>query len=258
MEWPEIPRWPRRGVRFADSHLHLDSAESDQIVANTEGAGALLLACGVDRETSERVLAYSAGHPGTVKPFVGLHPSEAGKGGGPSWVPGLLERALGLGEVGLDPSYSPTGEGSAQLGAFREQLRAAEARRVPVQVHSRGAESQALDVLGSFRTGPVLMHWLEAEEALPAAIQRGYFVSFSPALLYSKKLQRLARRCDPALALAESDSPVAYAPLGGVHGPTLVPSVAFRLAELWGMPPLDAISLTSGNAERFLGRHSKG
>ncbi|MCL4354991.1 MAG: TatD family hydrolase [Nitrososphaerota archaeon] len=244
-------------MRFFDSHLHLDSPDSALAMANASSAGVVLLACGVDRETSEGVVAASAAHPGTVVPFVGLHPSEAEKCKDLAWVPGMLERSRGLGEVGLDPSYSPTAEGSAQLNAFRYQLQAAEGAEVPVQVHSRGAEAQVLEVLGSFRVGPLLMHWLEAEDALPAVIQRGYFVSFGPALLYSKKLQRMARRCDPAFTLVESDSPVAYGPLGGVHGPALVPSVAFRLAELWGVPPLDAISLTSGNALRYLGTTRK-
>ena len=245
-------------MRFVDSHLHLDSPDAALTIANASGAGAVLLACGVDLGTSEGVVAASAAHPGTVVPFVGVHPSEAEKRKDLSWVPVMLKRARGLGEVGLDPSYSSTVEGSAQLDAFRYQLQAAEGAEVPVQVHSRGAEAQVLEVLGSFRTGPLLMHWLQAEDALPAVLQRGYFVSFGPALLYSKKLQRLARRCDPALTLVESDSPVAYGPLGGAHGPALVPSVAFRLAELWEIPPVEAISLTSGNALRYLGGDSKG
>ena len=127
-----------------------------------------------------------------------------------------------------------------------------------MQVHSRGAETQVLDVLGSFRTGPLLMHWLEREDVLPAVIQRGYYVSFSPAIVYSKKLQRLARKCDPALTLVESDSPVSYAPLGGALGSALVPSVAFRLAELWGAPPLEVLAQTARNALSFLGGDSKG
>ncbi|MDG6899200.1 MAG: TatD family hydrolase [Nitrososphaerota archaeon] len=245
-------------MRFVDSHMHLDPPEYVSGVARSVSSEAVLVACGVDRKTSEGVVAASAAYPGTVYPFVGLHPSEAEKDKDLSWIAPMLELARGLGEVGLDPSYSPTGEGSAQLNAFRYQLQAAEAAKVPVHVHSRGAEAQVMEVLGSFSTGPLLVHWLEAEDALPAVLRRGYFVSFSPALLYSKKLQRLARRCDPALTLVESDSPVAYAPLGGVHGPALVPSVAFRLAEIWGMSPLEAISLTSGNALRYLGADSKG
>ncbi len=238
--------------------MHLDPPEYVSGVARSVSSEAVLVACGVDRKTSERVVAASAAYPGTVYPFVGLHPSEAENDKDLSWIAPMLDLARGLGEVGLDPSYSPTGQGSAQLNAFRYQLQAAEGAKVPVHVHSRGAEAQVMEVLGSFKTGPLLVHWLEAEDALPAVLQRGYFVSFSPALLYSKKLQRLARRCDPALTLVESDSPVAYAPLGRVHGPALVPSVAFKLAEIWGMSPLEAISLTSSNALRYLGADSKG
>jgi TatD DNase family protein len=258
MEWPEIPPCDRQAVRFVDSHLHLDSTDSPLAVANARAAGVALLACGVDRETSQGVLKFAVSNPGTVEAFVGIHPSEAERERDLSWVSEALEQARGAGEIGLDPSYSSTGKGSAQLAAFSAQLEAAERRMAPVQVHSRGAEAQVLDVLGSFRTGPVLMHWLGREEVLQAVLQKGYYVSFSPALIYSKSLQRLALKCDRALTLLESDSPVPYGPLGGVHGPALVPSVAFRLAELWGAHPLEVLAETARNAHRFLGGDSKG
>lgn len=189
---------------------------------------------------------------------MGVHPSEATKSGDLGWLGRALDGAAGVGEIGLDPSYSPTGPGSDQLKAFEAQLEAAERRGLPVQVHSRGAEAQSVEVLGSYRLKGVLMHWLEAEDALGSVMQRGWFVSFSPALIYSKRVQRVAKRCDPSLALTESDNPVPYAPLGGVGGTPLVPSVAFKLGELWGKPFQEALSLTSGNAMGFLGRLSKG
>lgn len=245
-------------MRFVDSHLHLDSPDAEAIVRYAEASGGLLIACGVDEPTSVAVLAAAHGHPGSVFPFVGVHPSEVGKAPGLGWMQGALDKATGVGEVGLDPAYSPAGAGSPQAKSFQGQLEAAQERGLPVVVHSRGAEKQVLDTLATFRLKAVLMHWLESEEQLPSVVGRGYFASFGPAILYSKKLQRIASKADPALALAESDSPVAYAPLGGVHGPSLVPSVAFKLAELWRRPFEDVLHLTSDNAERFLGTRSKG
>ena len=45
----------------------------------------------------------------------------------------------------------------------------------------------------------------------------------------------MASSLDPALVLAESDGPVTFTPLGEAGGPSLVPTVAFKLAELWKM-----------------------
>ena len=211
----------------------------------------------MDQETSMEALALASEHPGKVVAFVGVHPSEAAKSGGTEWLQGALAGAAGLGEVGLDPTYSSVGPGSPQMRTLLTELKMAEDQRKPVQVHSREAETAALDVLDGFGLPRVLMHWLESEDALPRALGRGYFVSYGPALLYSKRLQRMAARSPPGQVLTETDSPVPYRPLGA-RGPSLVPSVVFRLAELWGMEFDEAREVVATNAERFLGVAEKG
>ena len=94
--------------------------------------GALLVICGVDRLTSARALELAAAKPKHARAFVGVHPSEVTKEAGLEWLPGGLERATGLGEVGLDPKYSATGSRSTQLKALEAQLSAVERMRKPV------------------------------------------------------------------------------------------------------------------------------
>jgi TatD DNase family protein len=245
-------------VRFVDSHLHLDSPDAPEVIRLAGATDTLLLGCGVDRQTSLEVISLAAGHPETVKAFAGVHPSEAAKEQDLGWVGDAVAAATGVGEIGLDPTYSEPGAESAQMGVFRRMLEEAEEKGKAVQVHSREAEPACLEVLGGYRLGRVLMHWLESEESLPAALDRGYFVSFGPALIYSKKLQRMARGCDQRSVLVESDSPVGYSPLGGVHGPSLVPSVVFKLAELWGEAFDEVRETTTANAARYLGSPEKG
>ena len=240
-------------MRFVDSHLHLDGKDADATVKFAISAGALLFGCGVDRGTSMALLKAADEAPGTVKAFVGVHPSEAEKAGDLGWLDGAVRRAAGLGEVGLDPTYSSVARGSAQMAVFQAQIDAAGAEGMPVQVHSRRAEAECLELLGESRVQRVLMHWLESEEAVPKAMEKGYYVSFGPAIVYSKKLQRVAARADPSLVLLESDSPVRYGPLGGVAGPALIPSVAFKLAEILGEPFQDTLDGCAENSLRFLG-----
>ena len=240
-------------MRFVDSHLHLDGPDVKATLSFARSAGALLLACGVDSDSSIRLLKLAESVPGTARPFVGVHPSEASKKGDFGWLVEAAKKASGIGEVGLDPSYSAISEGGPQMEAFRHQVEVAEKEGKPIQVHSRMAEAECLEVLGGFEPRRVLLHWLESEDALPLAVGRGYYVSFGPALLYSKKLQRMAARADPSLILLESDSPVPYAPLGGAFGPVLVPSVAFKLAELRGVAFEEVLLTCSQNSLRFLG-----
>jgi TatD DNase family protein len=160
--------------------------------------------------------------------------------------------------VGLDPKYSPIGPKSPQMRGLLIQLEAASRARVPVEVHSRDAERECLDALGGFELPSVLLHWFQGEKHLQEALDRGYFVSFGPSLLYSKKFQRMAARSLHGQVLTETDSPVPFAPLGGVHGPSLVPSVVFKVAELWRCGYEEARETLAGNAARFLRISEKG
>jgi TatD DNase family protein len=240
-------------VRFVDSHIHLDVQDAEDTVVWAKCAGAVLFGCGIDRMTSEMLLKLAGVSPDVVKPFVGVHPSEAAEAEGLDWLEEAAKMAFGIGEIGLDPTYSSIDEGGPQMKAFRAQVELAGRITKPLQVHSRMAESKCLEALATSGTSRVLMHWLESEETLPKAMEMGYYVSFGPALLYSRKLQRMALKADPSLVLLETDSPVPYSPLGGVKGPMLIPSVAFKLAEIWGSGFRDTLDACNRNALRFIG-----
>lgn len=246
-------------MRFIDSHVHLGQyAELGPILRYAKSSETLLLAAGTDKEDSLLTLKFADENVGRVIPFVGVHPSEALRGGSVAWLEEAATKAAGLGEIGLDPSYSETGEGSAQRLLFDAQLDLAKSRSKPIQVHSRGAESQVLDVLGSRSRLEVLLHWFEGEAQSHAAADRGYMVSFGPALLFSKKLQRMASSYPLELILTETDGPVKFAPLGGVGGPWAVPSVVFRLAEIKGISFDEVSEVVSNNCNRYLGLGGKG
>jgi TatD DNase family protein len=226
-------------------------------LALASSSDVLLLTCGVDRQTSLEGISLAQESMG-VRAFVGVHPSEVLKESDLGWLPGALESASGLGEVGLDPKYSSIGPRGAQVRAFHAQLEAADRSRKPVQVHSRDAEGECIDTLGTFRLRSVLFHWFQDEGRLGRVQDSGYFVSFGPSLVYSKKLQRMAMNSQRGLVLTETDSPVAYGPLGGASGPSLIPSVLFKLAELWKVTFGEAAQAVSQNTSRYLGASEKG
>jgi TatD DNase family protein len=239
-----------------DAHVHLPAyPEPETVVHGAARRGMRLASVSISPAEATLSLALRTRHPATLKCFVGVHPSEAASAPraleelAPLW-----ESADGVGEVGLDPKYSEVSPSSAQMRLFRGQVEVASRTKKPIQVHSRGAEGACLDVLDEYPMGPVLMHWFEGEETLARVLERARtFVSFGPALLYSKKLQRLAMRCPPEAVLVESDGPVSFAALGGAEGPGLVPSVAFRLAELWGRSFDEAVLRLSSNAKGYFG-----
>lgn len=244
----------KRRIRFWDAHVHLPAyPDPKPVIAGAAERGIRLVSVTVAPSEAMANLALKVAYPDTVRSFIGVHPSDAvGAEGAMEALAPLWEGADGVGEVGLDPKYSAVGGVSPQSAVFTAQVEVAERLAKPIQVHSRGAEPQCLDVLESHSVVS-LLHWFEGEEHLGRALAMPRtFFSFGPAMLYSKKLQRIAARCPREAVLVESDGPVAFAPLGGPEGPGLLPSVAFKVAELWGLPLEEAADQLSRNTLAFL------
>lgn len=246
-------------MHFSDSHVHLaDYPDPDAEAIRSFRGGVDLVAVSVDRVSSIKSLEIARRHPQAVRAFVGLHPSEAEREEDIGWIEAALGAAAGCGEVGLDPSYSRVSIGSKQMRAFQALLGASERAGKPVQIHARGAENLCLQELTRFRLKAVLLHWFEGEELVSQVIDSGHFVSFGPALLYSKRLQRMAATLDHGRVLTESDGPVPFRALGGVQGPCLVPSVVFKLAGVWGTNFEAAADAVVENLHRYLDVGEKG
>jgi TatD DNase family protein len=240
-------------MRYVDCHVHIvDYPHPDEVLSFASAQGMMLFSVSTDVKTAKMSLEQKERSQNSVKSFVGIHPSEALTEKDPMGILRLVERADGIGEIGLDPQYSEVSEKSKQMEVFVAQIQSAEVNGKPVQVHTRGAENTCLDTLGSYNLPRVLLHWFEGEQLVRAAADRGYYISLGPALLFSKKIARIAKSCPPDLLLTESDGPVSFKAIGGAGGPHAVPSVVFRLCQLLGKDYLDLSAKLVKNAETFI------
>ncbi len=241
-------------MTLVDAHVHLMSyPEVRTPIRVARAAPMCLFSCTVGPSEVARNLEAARENKGTVRSFVGVHPSEVTAEAPSRTLGPFFDACDGIGEIGLDEKYSPVSEGSPQLEAFIDQLRVAERLGKPVQVHSRGSEKKCLELLGTFKLRSVLMHWFEGEVLVPEVVSRGYLVSVGPALIYSKKIRRIAASVPRESLLTESDGPVPYGPLGGASGPSLVPSVLLGLAEIKGASYETMEEQVEANSRRFLG-----
>jgi len=241
-------------LTLVDAHVHLPAyGESGGASQAAWARSMCLVSCTVNASEAPLNLRLKVGSPQNVRCFLGVHPSDAAGEPPSAALAPFLDRCDGIGEIGLDDKYSPTSEGGAQMKAFLDQLRVAERLGKPVQVHSRGSEQKCLEILDTFSLKTVLMHWFEGEDLVSKVVSRGYFVSVGPALLYSKKIRRLARALPAESILTESDGPVSFGPLAGASGPSLIASVLFGLAEARGESGDAMEEQVERNARRFLG-----
>ena len=183
----------------------------DAVLARARDAGIdRILAVGTDLASSLRSLSLAQQYD-IVYAAVGVHPHEASKFSeeGQS-VQALLdeEKVVAVGEIGLD-YYRNSAPREQQLLAFREQVRWAADRDLPVSVHNRSADCDVLQVLTSSGAKTVLHcfsgSWAFARRALDA----GFSLSFAGNLTFPKadELREVAAQVPADKLLLETDAP---------------------------------------------------
>jgi TatD DNase family protein len=165
-------------------------------------------------------------------------------------------RVVAVGEIGLDYYYnnSPKQE---QLAAFRAQMQLAAEFNLPVEIHTRDAEDDTIQILNEFRdkvTG-VIHCFTGTQKLADAALDCGYNISFSGIVTF-KKAQDLQQVClnTPIERMhVETDAPfLAPTPLRGQKNqPDFMLWTAQFVADLKGMELLPFCQQMKLNAQKL-------
>jgi TatD DNase family protein len=214
-----------------------------------------ILTVGEDLATSRRAVEIASQFE-CVYAAVGVHPHRADRFRDERHdVEELLaeDKVVAIGEIGLDAVRSNVAT-SVQMDAFREQLRWALERAIPVSVHNRGADSQILRALRLSPATAVLHCFDSTAEFADEAVRSGHFVSFAGNLTFknSSALRAVAPRVPDDRYLVETDSPV-LAPQsrrGRRNEPANVVETVEVLASLRGVSVESASAQISANADR--------
>jgi len=170
-------------------------------------------------------------------------------------------RVVAIGETGLD-YYRLNGRSIAEMEWQRERLRvhvrAARSSTLPLIVHTRSASDDTIAVLreeGADACGGVFHCFTETEAVARAALDLGFFISFSGILTFktANELRKVARFVPLDRCLIETDSPY-LAPVpyrGKTNSPAYVPYVARQIAELKSLSIETIAEATSRNFERL-------
>ncbi len=249
---------------FIDSHCHLDFPELannlDSVLAamrdNDVGYG---LCISVTLPDFPKVLAVAEQHANLFA-TVGVHPDYENEVE-PS-VQQLVELArhpkvIGIGETGLD-YFRLQGDLEWQRQRFRTHIQAAIAAGKPLIIHTRSAAADTLRIMkeeGADRVGGVMHCFTESWEVAQAAIDLGFYISFSGIVTFKNAaaLKDVAQRVPLERMLIETDSPyLAPVPFRGkTNQPAFVRHVAAEIAGLRGIS-LDAVGeATSANFFRL-------
>ncbi|MBT8514246.1 TatD family hydrolase [Polynucleobacter paneuropaeus] len=249
---------------FIDSHCHLDFPEFQsrlpEVLSNMEKANVQHALCvSVDLPDFPKVLKLAEDHT-HLYASVGVHPDYEDTPE-PSFE-FLVETAkhpkiVAIGETGLD--YYRMGDRSYesmewQRERFRTHIRAAIASQRPLIIHTRSASADTLRILqeeGASKIGGVMHCFTESLEVAQAAMEMGFFISFSGIVTFksAKDLQETCRQVPLNKLLIETDSPY-LAPVpyrGKTNEPAWVAQVGEFVADLKGVSVERLAKQTSDN-----------
>lgn len=240
-----------------DFHCHLDLyPNARDVYADVQRKGVftwLVTTSPKAFSATTRVLQRTS----TVRISPGLHPEVADKKH--AELPQLLEQ-IGLeplvGEVGLDGSSRYRAHFELQNEVFTAVVkRCHELGGRTLSIHSRAAAGRVLDTLERYpKYGDAVLHWFtDSPTSLRRAIALGCWFSVGPAMLLSANGRRLAQMMPRDRTVSESDGPFAK-----LNGETVMPwqaeSVGAQLADLWKMPPAEALAQLNDNGTRLIQR----
>jgi TatD DNase family protein len=195
-----------------DSHAHLDACDGVAAVLDRALAAGVetIVTIGTGIASCRAALAIADRSLGVVAALgIDPHQAESPEADRVDELRPLLAhpKAVAVGETGLD-AYHRFASLEAQRRLFAAQLELAAELGKPVVIHSRDAAIETARALADFR-GTVVLHCFSSPELLPAAIERGYYISFAGNLTYPKAsaLRDAAVQVPADRLLAETDSP---------------------------------------------------
>ena len=238
-----------------DSHCHIAgpefAADLPGVIERAKNAGvigALVILAADDEPEIAQGTNVAAQWP-AVRFSVGVHPHAAGKfAANPADAAKATEAVIasqpltrGLGEIGLDYHYDFAPR-AVQQEVFREQIRLAKQRRLPIVIHTREAEEDTFRILDEEHADDVggVFHCFTGDRAMAGRVlDLGFHLSLAGIVTFPRaaELKDVAKMVPLERLLVETDSPF-LAPVphrGKRNEPANVLHVAETIAALRGV-----------------------
>lgn len=162
-------------------------------------------------------------------------------------------KIVAIGETGLD-YFRLNGDLEWQRERFRTHIKAAILADKPLIIHTRSAAEDTLRIMqeeGANQVGGVMHCFTENLEVALAAIEMGFYISFSGIVTFknASQIKAVAQAIPLNRLLVETDSPY-LAPIpfrGKTNQPAYVKYVAQEIANLRGISLDEVMNATTAN-----------
>ncbi|WP_026582271.1 TatD family hydrolase [Bacillus sp. J33] len=205
--------------KLIDAHIHLDQYSDDEITEIFKDVPFQLSVISVsyDLNSCKRNLALSKKYS-NVKPAYGFHPEQELPKDQElsalfSWLDDHQEDMAGVGEVGLPYYLRRKHAGSFKMEGYIELLeefiKLAKKWNKPLALHAVYEDAPVVcRLLEKHSIQKAHFHWFKGDPGtVRRLISNGYYISFTPDIVYEKEIQDLARSYPIDRMMAETDGP---------------------------------------------------
>lgn len=238
---------------LVDVHAHLNHPryeDVEKVIERCRKNKVIVVNNGLNPKTNRSCLELAKKHPDVIKAALGVYPLDGLNLPDPESFG--IERELekvdldeeiefikknkkdvsAIGEVGIDYKFVKD-RNKEQADNLMKFVELAEKLKVPLIVHSRGAEKDVVDLLETAKTKKIIMHFFSGNMKLVSRIEdNGWFISIPVVIDRSQQYQLIAEKVNINQIVTETDSP--YAPPAGeeINEPAFVKNTIKIIAEI--------------------------
>lgn len=249
-----------------DTHVHLNAdqyeGEVDDVITRAKENGVeKFVVIGFDRKTIQRTMDLIEEYD-EVYGVIGWHPVDAidCTDEDLEWIESLAshEKIVAIGEIGLDYHWDKSPK-DVQETVFIKQIELAKRVNLPIVIHNRDAEEDAIRILeeNDAKTVGGIMHSFHngTDEQIDRVLDMGFYVSLAGVITFknAKRPKEVAQYVPLNRLVVETDAPylTPHPYRGKRNEPKLVRLVAEELAELRGISIEEVEKATTENAKRI-------
>ncbi len=194
-----------------DAHAHLDKYGDDleSVLEEIVQYGIYTISTAMDPPSYRRALEIGK-RCDLVLPTFGIHPWRApAYAGDLEELNGYIDQSPMLGEIGLDHHFvEDAGQYPAQRKVFEFFLDAAKTQGKILNLHTKGAEREVLDLLRAYGIERAIVHWYSGPlDVLDDLVSWGAYFTVGVEVLHTDAIRTIARRIPSRQLLTETDNP---------------------------------------------------
>jgi len=266
-------------MKLIDVHAHLEHArfkdDLDSVIQRFKNSGGkFIIESGVNPATNRKALKIAEKYD-CVEASFGLYPIDAlakevenGEADGflrnveefsvdeeLNWIEEHADDCIAIGEIGLDynwKEFQTDDMREKQKEVFRSVLRMAKKIDKAVVIHSRKAESDAIDILEELEMKKVIMHSFNGKKALiRRCVDNGWFFSVPTVITRLQHFTTLVGLVPLDQLLTETDAPY-LSPVAGERNESSNVAVTIKeIAKIKGLVDEEVSEQVFNNAKEL-------